>query len=69
MISLIITVLIDYEKNKYIGDKTRGYPLNRLVRVWQIFKPVMGINFLMGINIFHVYEFGMAKPNGFCRGP
>jgi hypothetical protein len=27
MISLIITILIDYEKNKYIGDETRGYPL------------------------------------------
>jgi hypothetical protein len=24
MISLIITILIDYEKNKYIGDETRG---------------------------------------------
>jgi hypothetical protein len=24
MISLIITILIDYEKNKYIRDQTRG---------------------------------------------
>jgi hypothetical protein len=24
MISLIITILIDYEKNKHIGDETRG---------------------------------------------
>jgi hypothetical protein len=24
MISLIIMILIDYEKNKYIGDETRG---------------------------------------------
>jgi hypothetical protein len=26
MISLIITILIDYEKNKYIGDKLAGNP-------------------------------------------
>jgi hypothetical protein len=25
----------------------------------------MGIGFLMGIDIFHGYEFGMAKPSGF----
>jgi hypothetical protein len=37
MISLIITILIDYKKNKHIGDKkprvTRGYPQTRWVRV------------------------------------
>jgi hypothetical protein len=25
----------------------------------------MGTGFLMGIDIFHGYEFGMAKPSGF----
>jgi hypothetical protein len=34
MISLIITILIDYEKNKNIGDETRGYSLTRWIRVW-----------------------------------
>jgi hypothetical protein len=29
------------------------------------FKPVMGTGFLMGVNIFHGYEFGIAKPGGF----
>jgi hypothetical protein len=41
MISLIITILIDYKKNKHIGDKnprvTRGYPQTRWVRVWAKF--------------------------------
>jgi hypothetical protein len=31
----------------------------------QNFKPVMGTGFLMGVNIFHGYEFGIAKPGGF----
>jgi hypothetical protein len=31
----------------------------------QNFKPVMGMSFLMGVNIFHVYGFGIAKPGGF----
>jgi hypothetical protein len=25
----------------------------------------MGTGFLMGVNIFHGYEFGIAKPGGF----
>jgi hypothetical protein len=25
----------------------------------------MGMSFLMGVNIFHGYEFGIAKPGGF----
>jgi hypothetical protein len=29
------------------------------------FKPVMGTGFLMGVNIFHGYEFGISKPGGF----
>ena len=67
MISLIITILIDYKKNKHIGDKkppvgTRkpdGYGFG------QNSKPVMGMGFLMGVNIFHGYGFGIAKPDGF----
>jgi hypothetical protein len=31
----------------------------------QNFKPVMGTGFLMGVNIFHGYGFGIAKPSGF----
>jgi hypothetical protein len=31
----------------------------------QNFKPVMGTGFLMGVNIFHGYEFGIPKPDGF----
>ena len=31
----------------------------------QNFKPVMGTGFLMGVNIFHGYGFGTAKPSGF----
>jgi hypothetical protein len=31
----------------------------------QNFKPVMGMGFLMGVNIFHEYGFGIAKPDGF----
>jgi hypothetical protein len=31
----------------------------------QDFKPVMGTRFLMGVNIFHEYGFGIAKPGGF----
>jgi hypothetical protein len=31
----------------------------------QNFKPVMDTGFLMGVNIFHGYEFGIAKPGGF----
>jgi hypothetical protein len=31
----------------------------------QNFKPVMGTDFLMGVNIFHGYGFGIAKPGGF----
>jgi hypothetical protein len=29
------------------------------------FKPVMGTGFLMSVNIFHGYEFGISKPGGF----
>jgi hypothetical protein len=29
------------------------------------FKPIMGTGFLMGVNIFHGYGFGIAKPGGF----
>jgi hypothetical protein len=65
MISLIITILIDYEKNKHIGDKTCGYPLTRWVRVWAKFQTRHGYEFLMGVDIFHGYEFGIAKPSGF----
>ena len=31
----------------------------------QNFKPVIGTGFLMGVNIFHGYGFGIAKPGGF----
>jgi hypothetical protein len=31
----------------------------------QNFKPVMGMGFLMGVNIFYGYGFGIAKPGGF----
>jgi hypothetical protein len=31
----------------------------------QNFKPVMGTGFLMSVNIFHGYGFGIAKPGGF----
>jgi hypothetical protein len=31
----------------------------------QKFKPVMGTGFLIGVNIFHGHEFGIAKPDGF----
>jgi hypothetical protein len=31
----------------------------------QNLKPVMGMGFLMGIDIFHGYRFGTAKPSGF----
>jgi hypothetical protein len=31
----------------------------------QNFKPDMGTGFLMGVNIFHGYGFGIAKPDGF----
>ena len=31
----------------------------------QNFKPVMGTGFLMGVNIFYGYGFGIAKPGGF----
>jgi hypothetical protein len=65
MISLIITILIDYEKNKHIGDETREYPLTRWVRVWANSQTRHGYGFLMGIYIFHEYRFGMAKPSGF----
>jgi hypothetical protein len=69
MLSLIITILIDYKKNKHIGDKnprvTRGYPQTRWVRVWAKFQTRHGYVFLMGVNIFHGYGFGIAKPGGF----
>jgi hypothetical protein len=62
-------ILIDYEKNKHIGDKnsrvTRGYPQTRWVRVWAEFQTRHGYGFLMSINIFHGYGFGIAKPGGF----
>jgi hypothetical protein len=31
----------------------------------QNFIPVMGMGFLMGVNNFHGYGFGKAKPGGF----
>jgi hypothetical protein len=31
----------------------------------QNLKPVMGMGFLMGIDIFHGYGSGTVKPNGF----
>jgi hypothetical protein len=31
----------------------------------QNLKPVMGMGFLMGIDIFHGYGFGTTKPSGF----
>jgi hypothetical protein len=31
----------------------------------QNLKPVMGMGFLMGIDIFYGYGFGTAKPSGF----
>jgi hypothetical protein len=66
MISLIITILIDYKKNKHIGDKnprvTHGYPQTRWVRVWAKFQTRHGYGFLMGVNIFHGYGFGIATP-------
>jgi hypothetical protein len=69
MISLIITILIDYKKNKHIGDKnprvTHGTRKPDGYGFGQNFKPVMGTGFLMGVNIFHGYGFGIAKPGGF----
>jgi hypothetical protein len=62
MISLIITILINYEKNKYIGDETHGYPLTRWVRVWAKSQTRHGYGFLTGIDIFHGYGFGTVKP-------
>lgn len=69
MISLIITILIDYKKNKHIGDEIHGinhrYALTRWVRVWEKIETYHRYGFLMGINIFHGYEFGMTKPSEF----
>jgi hypothetical protein len=31
----------------------------------QNFKPVIGTGFLMGVNFFHGYGFGITKPDGF----
>jgi hypothetical protein len=67
MISLIITILIDYEKNKYIGDKTHGYPLTRWVLVWANFQTRHGYEFFNGYIYFSWVEFEMAKPNRFVR--
>jgi hypothetical protein len=58
-------ILIEYEKNKHIGDETHGYPLPDGYGFMQNFKPVIGTSFLMGKYIFHRYEFGMLKPNEF----
>jgi hypothetical protein len=44
MISLFITILIDYEKNKHIRDETHGFGQN--------FKPVMGTGFFNGYIYF-----------------
>jgi hypothetical protein len=56
MISLIITILIDYKKNKHIGDKnprvTRGYPQTRWVRVWAKFQTRHGYGFFNGCKYF-----------------
>jgi hypothetical protein len=69
MISLIITILIDYKKNKHIRDKnprvTRGTRKPDGYGFGQNLNPVMGTGFLMGVNIFHGYGFGIAKPDGF----
>jgi hypothetical protein len=64
MTSLIITILIDYDKNKYIGDETYGYPLTDGYEFGQNIKPVTGTNFLMDIDIFHGYRFGWQNPAG-----
>jgi hypothetical protein len=45
MISIIITILIDYEKNKHIEDETRGYSLTRYVWVWAKFQIRHGYEF------------------------
>ena len=56
MISLIITILIDYKKNKHIGDKnprvTRGYPQTRWVRVWAKSQTRHGYGFFNGHRYF-----------------
>jgi hypothetical protein len=56
MISLIITILIIYKKNKYIGDKnprvTRGYPQTRWVQVWAKFQICYGYEFFNGYKYF-----------------
>jgi hypothetical protein len=52
MISLIITILIDYEKNKHIGDETHGYPLTRWVRVWAKSQTRHGYEFFNGHRYF-----------------
>jgi hypothetical protein len=44
---------------------THGYPLTRWVRVWAKSQTRHGYKFLMGIDIFHGYGFGTAKPSGF----
>jgi hypothetical protein len=58
MILLIITIFIDYEKNKYIGDETYGYPLTRWVRICAKFQIRHSTDFLMSINIFHGMSLG-----------
>jgi hypothetical protein len=70
MISLIITILIDYKKNKHIGDKnprvTRGYPQTRWVRVWAKFQTRHGYGFFNGCKYFSWVRVWDSKTRRVC---
>jgi hypothetical protein len=70
MISLIITILIDYKKNKHIGDKnprvTRGYPQTRWVRVWAKFQTRHGYGFFNGCKYFSRVRVWDSKTRRVC---
>jgi hypothetical protein len=70
MISLIITILIDYKKNKHIGDKnprvTRGYPQTRWVRVWAKFQTRYGYGFFNGCKYFSWVRVWDSKTRRVC---
>jgi hypothetical protein len=70
MISLIIKILIDFEKNNHIEMKPVGnswVPANPMdTGLGKISNPSWVRVFLMGVDIFHGYGFGMAKPSGFA---
>jgi hypothetical protein len=70
MISLIITILIDYEKNKHIGDKnprvTRGYPQTRWVWVWAKFQTRHGYGFFNGCKYFSRVRVWDSKTRRVC---